>query len=94
MSVRERERERDAAVRDAVTEQMAGLGFGLAELRDEARLQEDIGIDSTELVEIVVAMEKRFSIKIGDLTFGDVKTFGDVVAFLEEKTLPGSTGEV
>ncbi|RFU84709.1 acyl carrier protein [Streptomyces triticagri] len=65
-----------------VVEVMQQLGFGesdLTELTEETRIAEDLGIDSTELVEIVVALERRFSISIDADAEDAVVTFGDLV---------------
>ena len=51
----------------------------------DARLKEDIGIDSLDYVDIVVIVSKVFGFKIqaGDLT--DVKTFSQFCDYIEQK---------
>jgi acyl carrier protein len=71
--------ERPMIIRDQVLMVMSGLGFQVSELEDGATLQ-DLGIDSTELVEIIVALEKNFSISIDPETQGAVTSLGDLVA--------------
>jgi acyl carrier protein len=53
-------------VREQVVAVMRGVGFDGDELEDGRRLAEDLDIDSTELVEIVVALEQHFT-TVGDL---------------------------
>ena len=47
------------------------------------RLREDLEMDSTELVELAVMLEKRLSLKIDDAILGKLSTFGEVEQFLE-----------
>lgn len=67
------------SIRDQVMAVMSGLGFQLGELEDGASMQ-DLGIDSTELVEIVVALEKHFSITIDSEIQGTFTRVGDLVS--------------
>jgi acyl carrier protein len=67
------------SIRDQVMIVMSGLGFELSELADGATMQ-DLGIDSTELVEIIVALEKRFSISIDSEIQGTLTSVGDLVS--------------
>lgn len=66
------------SIRDQVVMVMSDLGFQLGELTDGATMQ-DLGIDSTELVEIIVALEKRFSISIDSEIQGTLTSVGDLV---------------
>jgi len=43
-----------------------GIGLEPGELKPEAGMKEDLGIDSTEMVEVIVALEKEFGLKIPD----------------------------
>jgi acyl carrier protein len=67
------------SIRDQVMIVMSGLGFELNELADGATMQ-DLGIDSTELVEIIVALEKRFSISIDSEIQDTLTSVGDLVS--------------
>ena len=49
----------------------------------DARLKEDIGIDSLDYVDIVVIVSFGFKIQAGDLT--DVKTFSQFCDYIEQK---------
>ena len=66
-------------IRDQTMVVMSGLGFQAGELADEVTLQ-DLGIDSTELIEIIVALEKHFSISIDSETLGTFTSVGDLVS--------------
>ena len=46
-----------------------------AKIADEARLKEDMGIDSLEVVDIIVLVEQEFGFKMKPEDFKDFKTF-------------------
>ena len=54
-------------------------------IQPEARLKEDIGIDSLDFVDIVVIVEKKFGFKIKTEEMANVKTFNDVCDYIEKK---------
>ncbi len=55
-------------------------------IQSEARLKEDIGIDSLDFVDIVVIVEKKFGFKIKTEEMSAVKTFSDFCDYIEKKT--------
>ena len=55
-------------------------------IQPEARLKEDIGIDSLDFVDIVVIVEKKFGFKIKTEEMANVKTFNDFCDYIEQKT--------
>jgi acyl carrier protein len=59
------------------------LGFDARELADGARFQEDLAIDSTELVEISVAVERKLLVTIDSAALWSLKTVGDLVELVE-----------
>ena len=54
-------------------------------IQPEARLKEDIGIDSLDFVDIVVIVEKKFGFKIKTEEMVGVKTFSDFCDYIEKK---------
>ena len=44
---------------------------------------DDLDVDSLSMVEVVVAAEEAFGVKIPDDTVKDLRTVGDAVAFIE-----------
>ncbi len=59
------------------------LGFDPADIDDDTRLRDDLGVDSTELTEIAVAVERRLSTRIDAAHVQTLKTFGDLTGFVE-----------
>ncbi len=52
-------------------------------LRPEAHLANDLGLDSLDGVDLVVAIEKRFGCRIGENEARAVRTVGDIYAMVE-----------
>lgn len=62
------------------------------ELVPEARLYEDLGLDSLDAVDMVVGFEKAFSISIGKNTeLVSIKTLGELYTFID-KTVSSQAG--
>jgi len=51
----------------------------------ESRLKEDMGIDSLEVVDVVVLVESTFGIKMKNEDFKVVKTYSEFCNFIAEK---------
>lgn len=51
----------------------------------EARLKDDLGIDSLEVVDVVVYIEENFGFKMKPEDFKVVKTVNELYSFIEEK---------
>lgn len=51
----------------------------------DARLKEDVGIDSLDFVDIVVIVEKNFGFKIKPEEMAPVKTLKDFYDYIESK---------
>jgi len=51
----------------------------------DARLKEDLGIDSLEVVDVVVLVEQTFGYKIKSEDFASFKTFSEFCAFIQTK---------
>jgi acyl carrier protein len=65
---------------------MEELSIDTGHIGDETRLKEDLEMDSTELVELALVLEKRFSLPIDDAVLSKLSTFGKVEAFLYSLT--------
>lgn len=51
----------------------------------EAKLSDDLGADSLDVVELNLAIEEAFQITIEEEALATIKTVGDIVAYLEKK---------
>lgn len=54
-------------------------------LTEKTNIMEDLDADSLDVVELVMAAEEYFGIKVEDEDIMRVKTIGDAVAYLENK---------
>ena len=61
------------------------LGATQDEIVPEASFIDDLGADSLDIVELVMAMEEAFDIEIPDEDAEKIQTFGDVVSYLKDR---------
>ncbi len=62
------------------------LGVDESEVTPEASITDDLGADSLDQVELVMAFETEFNIDIPDEEAEKIKTVGDAVQRVEEAT--------
>lgn len=61
------------------------LGVKPEEVTPEASFVEDLGADSLDTVELVMALEEEFGIEIPDEDAEKMTTVGDAVKYIEDK---------
>ena len=71
-----------AKVKDVIVEQ---LGVDPERVKAEASFIDDLGADSLDIVELVMAMEEEFEIEIPDEEAEKLKTVQDVASYLTSK---------
>lgn len=71
-------------VRDGVVATLAELGITDEQMTDDAHLQSDLELDSTEVVQIALEMKRRFGIEV-KLEAGDDLTIGEVCRLVEDR---------
>lgn len=59
------------------------LGVEKADVTLEANLNDDLGADSLDAVELIMAIEDEFEIKVSDEVAQAFKTVGQIVEFIE-----------
>jgi acyl carrier protein len=67
-------------VRSIVAEQ---LSVEIAEVKAESNFQSDLGADSLDTVELVMALEEAFDIEIPDEDAEGIVTVGDAVSYIQ-----------
>ncbi len=70
-------------VRDIIVEQ---LGVSPDEVLPEASFIDDLGADSLDIVELVMAIEEEFDLEISDDDAEKMQTIGDAITYVDEKT--------
>ena len=68
-------------VRDIIAEQ---LGIDSDEITMEASFVDDLGADSLDIVELIMALESEYDIEIPDEEAEKIATVGDVVEYIRE----------
>ena len=61
------------------------LSVEAAEVKSDSNFQNDLGADSLDTVELVMALEEAFDIEIPDAAAEGIATVGAAVKFIEEK---------
>jgi len=61
------------------------LGVEMTMLAPEASLLDDLGADSLDVVELVMALEEEFGIEVPDDDVENIRTIGDIVAYLGKR---------
>jgi acyl carrier protein len=68
-------------VKEIIVEQ---LGVNADQVTSEAKFIEDLGADSLDIVELVMALEEEFGKEIPDEQAEKLLTVGDVVKYIED----------
>jgi acyl carrier protein len=66
-------------IRSLVAEQ---LGVELAEIKPDANILDDLGADSLDVVEMVMALEEHFDIEVPDEDVEELRTVADVERYV------------
>ena len=69
-------------IKEVVVEQ---LSVNPDEVKNDSKFVEDLGADSLDVVELVMALEEKFDIEIPDDEAEKIQTLNDVVAYIESK---------
>jgi acyl carrier protein len=70
-------------IREIIIEQ---LGVAAEEVVPEASFIDDLGADSLDIVELVMAIEEEFGLEIPDEDAERMQNIGDAISYVEERT--------
>ena len=76
----------EAKVKEIIVE---NLGVDQEKVTDDASFVEDLGADSLDTVELVMAFEEEFDVEIPDEDAEKMRTVGEAIAYLKAKTEKG-----
>jgi acyl carrier protein len=76
--------------RNAVSDRLTGvlvseLGLDADKINDEARFEEDLDVDSLGVVELLMALEDEFDVKIPDEDAESITTVGQAIDMVQGK---------
>lgn len=61
------------------------LGVEAGKVKEDSSFIDDLGADSLDIVELIMAFEEEFDIEISDEEAEKIKVVGDVIRYLEDK---------
>lgn len=73
----------EAKIKDIIVDQ---LGVNAEQLSREAKMIEDLGADSLDAVELVMAIEEEFGIEVPDEEAEKLISVGDITDYVEKAT--------
>jgi acyl carrier protein len=73
----------ESKIKTIIAEQ---LGVKPEEVTPNASFVDDLGADSLDTVELIMALEEEFNVEIPDEDAEKMKTVGDAIKYIEEKT--------
>ncbi len=69
-------------VKELISEQ---LDVKADDITESSNIQDDLGADSLDVVDLVMALEDEFDVEIPEDQVENIKTVGDIVKFIEDK---------
>jgi len=69
-------------IKEVVAEQ---LDVSIDEIKEDSKFVEDLGADSLDVVELVMALEEEFGIEIPDEDAEKIQTVKDALEYIESK---------
>jgi len=70
----------ETRVKEIIVEQ---LGVNESEVTPEAKFVDDLGADSLDLVELVMALEEEYNMEISDEDAEKILTVGDAIEYIQ-----------
>ncbi len=62
------------------------LGVDKSDIKNDSSLADDLGADSLDAVELIMAIEEEFELEIDDTEATKIKTVQDIIDYLETHT--------
>jgi acyl carrier protein len=75
------EKTTEERIKDIIVDQ---LGVNADQVTPEAKFIEDLGADSLDTVELIMALEEEFGIEVPDEEAEKLQSVGDVIKYIEE----------
>ncbi|MBQ4617081.1 MAG: acyl carrier protein [Clostridia bacterium] len=56
----------------------------MSELTENTNIEDDLGADSVEVIDLLMSLEDEFQLEIPDEAIDEIRTIADLVAYIEE----------
>ncbi len=63
------------------------MEIDVSQVTPEAKFVKDLGVDSLDIVELIMALEERFNIEISDEQAEKIVNVGDVMRYIEKQLI-------
>ncbi|MCQ2886469.1 acyl carrier protein [Helicobacter pylori] len=63
------------------------LNIDASQVTPEAKFVKDLGVDSLDIVELIMALEERFGVEISDEQAEKIVNVGDVMRYIEKQLI-------
>ncbi|NHA47254.1 acyl carrier protein [Helicobacter pylori] len=63
------------------------LNIDVSQVTPEAKFVKDLGVDSLDIMELIMALEERFGIEISDEQAEKIVNVGDVMRYIEKQLI-------
>ncbi|MBA7482717.1 Acyl carrier protein [subsurface metagenome] len=60
------------------------LGVDESKITEDSSFVDDLGLDSLDIVELIMAFEEEFNLEIPDKDMEKIKTVGDLIKYLDK----------
>ncbi|MCI5911464.1 MAG: acyl carrier protein [Oscillospiraceae bacterium] len=67
-------------LKDLIADQ---LDVDVDSITEDSNIQEDLGADSLDIVDLMMAIEEEFDVEIPDEKLEGIKTVGDIAKYIE-----------
>lgn len=68
-------------LKDLIADQ---LDVDVDSITEDSNIQEDLGADSLDIVDLMMAIEEEFDVEIPDEKLEGIKTVGDIAKYIED----------
>jgi acyl carrier protein len=80
--------DREIIMRDVIEAMVEEFELNPEDMKPEAHLYDDLGLDSLDAVDMVIVLENTFGLRIrDDQAIRDIRTLEDIYGFIERKGL-------
>lgn len=65
---------------------ITGMDYNRAEVSASTSFLDDLSLTSIQTVDLIMAIEEKFGVEIEDVDLGKLRTIGQTIAYIQDKT--------